>query len=48
MANPENQKKIAAYGGQVMTQSGEQLVSLIKAENTVWANFARDAGLQRE
>jgi tripartite-type tricarboxylate transporter receptor subunit TctC len=48
MANPENQKKIATYGGQVMTQSGEQLVALIKTENTVWANFARDAGLQKE
>ncbi len=48
MANPENQKKIAAYGGQVMTQNGEQLVALIKAENTVWANFARDAGVQKE
>lgn len=48
MTNPENQKKIAAYGGQVMTQSGDQLVALIKAENAVWANFARDAGVQKE
>lgn len=48
MANPENQKKIAAYGGQVMTQSGDQVVALIKSESTVWANFARDAGIQKE
>jgi tripartite-type tricarboxylate transporter receptor subunit TctC len=48
MANPENQKKIAAYGGQVMALNGEQVVALIKAETTVWANFARDAGIQKE
>jgi tripartite-type tricarboxylate transporter receptor subunit TctC len=48
MANPEHQKKIAAYGGQVMALNGEQVVALIKAETTVWANFARDAGIQKE
>ena len=48
LANPENQKKIAAYGGKVMTQNGEQVVAMIRAESVVWGNFARDAGIQKE
>ncbi len=48
LANPENQKRIAAYGGKVMPQNGEQVVAMIKAESQVWANFARDAGIQKE
>jgi tripartite-type tricarboxylate transporter receptor subunit TctC len=48
LANPENQKKIAAYGGKVMTHNGEQMVAQIKAESVVWANFAREAGIQKE
>jgi tripartite-type tricarboxylate transporter receptor subunit TctC len=48
MANPENHKKIAIYGGEVMTQTGDQVTSMIKAESTVWANFAREANIQKE
>ena len=48
LANPENQKKIAAYGGKVMTQNGEQVVAMIRSESLVWASFAKDAGVQKE
>ena len=40
MANPENHKKIAIYGGEVMTQTGDQVTAMIKAESSVWAKSA--------
>jgi hypothetical protein len=31
-----------------MTHNGEQMVAQIRAESVVWANFAREAGIQKE
>lgn len=48
LAKPDNQQKIAAYGGDVMQINGEQVAALIQSETGVWARFARESGIQQE
>jgi len=48
LAKSETQQKIAAYGGEVMQISGEQVATLIQSETGVWAKFARESGIQPE
>jgi tripartite-type tricarboxylate transporter receptor subunit TctC len=48
MAKPDTKEKIAKYGGNIMTERGEQVASLIKNESLVWEKFAAEAGVQKE
>jgi tripartite-type tricarboxylate transporter receptor subunit TctC len=48
MAKPDTKEKIAKYGGNIMTERGEQVASLIKNESLGWEKFAAEAGVQKE
>ena len=48
LARPQIREKIAAYGGEVMTLNGAQIIETIKAETAVWARFVKDAAIQPE
>jgi tripartite-type tricarboxylate transporter receptor subunit TctC len=48
LSKPENRERIAAYGGEVVMQTSEQIVATIKAEQPVWAQFVKEAGIEPE